>query len=89
MQSWLLDIHADFNKTVVFVTHDIDEAVYLSDTIYILSGRPGRVIAELPVPLDRPRDPSVITSPQFIAVKEQARSLLVGATAANGEGSRK
>jgi ABC-type nitrate/sulfonate/bicarbonate transport system ATPase subunit len=88
MQSWLLDIHADFNKTVVFVTHDIDEAVYLSDTIYILSGRPGRVIAELSVPLDRPREPSVTTSPAFTAIKEQARSLLVGATA-TGQGSRK
>jgi ABC-type nitrate/sulfonate/bicarbonate transport system ATPase subunit len=88
MQSWLLDIHADFTKTVVFVTHDIDEAVYLSDTIYVLSGRPGRVIAELSVPLGRPRQPSDITSAEFIAVKEQARSLLVGATATHGERSQ-
>ncbi|PKC51225.1 P-loop containing nucleoside triphosphate hydrolase protein, partial [Rhizophagus irregularis] len=42
MQNWLLQIWEDFKKTVLFVTHDIDEAIYLSDEIYVLSPRPGR-----------------------------------------------
>lgn len=43
MQNWLLEIWEDFHKTVLFVTHDMDEAIYLSDIIYVFSGRPGYV----------------------------------------------
>jgi NitT/TauT family transport system ATP-binding protein len=56
MQDELLAIWATDRRTVVFVTHDIDEAVLLGDRVIVMSGRPGRILAELPVPLARPRD---------------------------------
>ena len=76
MQEWLLDLWDDLGKTILFVTHDVDEAIYLSDTVYVMSPRPGRVVARLEVPLDRPRKPSVITSPEFVELKEVALGLL-------------
>jgi ABC-type nitrate/sulfonate/bicarbonate transport system ATPase subunit len=71
MQEWLLQIWADFHKTVVFVTHDVEEAVYLSDEILVMSPRPGRIVDRLRVPLSRPRPRSVISAGEFIAVKER------------------
>lgn len=76
MQEWLLDLWDDFQKTVVFVTHDIDEAIYLSDRVIVMSPRPGRIIADLPIELDRPRKPSVVTSSEFIATKAEILALL-------------
>jgi ABC-type nitrate/sulfonate/bicarbonate transport system ATPase subunit len=76
MQEWLLDLWDDFHKTVVFVTHDIDEAVYLSDRVIVMSPRPGRIIADIPIGLDRPRKPDIVTSAEFIAMKAQILSLL-------------
>jgi ABC-type nitrate/sulfonate/bicarbonate transport system ATPase subunit len=76
MQEWLLDLWDDLDKTVLFVTHDVDEALYLSDTVYVMSPRPGRIVARLDVPLDRPRKPSVVTSREFVELKEVALGLL-------------
>lgn len=76
MQEWLLDLWDDFRKTVLFVTHDIDEAIYLSDRVVVMSARPGRIVADFTVPLARPRKPEVVTSPEFIALKAEARKLL-------------
>jgi ABC-type nitrate/sulfonate/bicarbonate transport system ATPase subunit len=76
MQEWLLDLWSDFNKTVVFVTHDVEEAVYLSDEIIVLSARPGRLRARIPVELVRPRPRSVISDPEFIALREKCVALL-------------
>lgn len=56
MQDELLSIWATDRRTVLFVTHDIDEAVLLGDRVIVLSGRPGHVLADLPVALERPRD---------------------------------
>nr|WP_237728156.1 ABC transporter ATP-binding protein [Cellulomonas sp. APG4] len=81
MQEWLLDLWDDFQKTVLFVTHDIDEAIYLSDRVFVMSARPGRIVAEFEVGLDRPRKPSVVTSPEFVRLKAEARELLNGAHA--------
>jgi putative hydroxymethylpyrimidine transport system ATP-binding protein len=55
MQDWLLDLHRELHRTVLFITHDVDEAVYLADRVIVLGPRPGRVIGELTVPLPRPR----------------------------------
>ena len=76
MQEWLLQIWQDFRKTVIFVTHDVEEAVYLSDTIHVMAARPGRVVATLDVPLPRPRPRSLSLTPEFAAIKERCLSLL-------------
>lgn len=72
MQSWLLDVQAQFGKTMLVVTHDVDEALYLSDRVYVLSGRPGRIIGEHRVPFARPRSYDVtVTAPRFVAEKRE------------------
>jgi ABC-type nitrate/sulfonate/bicarbonate transport system ATPase subunit len=76
MQEWLLDLWDDFKKTVVFITHDIDEAVYLSDRVIVMSARPGRIIDDLQIELDRPRKPTIVTSSEFISYKNQILALL-------------
>lgn len=69
MQNWLLQIWTDFGKTVLFVTHDIDEAIYLSDDIYVFSSRPGRVKTKITVTMERPRKTEDMTSPDFMELK--------------------
>jgi len=76
MQEWLLDVWDDFKKTVIFVTHDVDEGVYLSDEVVMMSGRPGRIIERVAIDLARPRKRAVITSPAFTAYKEHFLGLL-------------
>jgi NitT/TauT family transport system ATP-binding protein len=73
MQRWLADALAAEPRTVLLVTHDVEEALYLADRVAVLSPRPGRVVAELEVELDRPRD---VTSPEFGAVKRRALEAL-------------
>ncbi|MQF64622.1 ABC transporter ATP-binding protein [SAR202 cluster bacterium AC-409-J13_OGT_754m] len=70
MQEWLLTIWSTFKKTVILITHDVEEAILLSDKVYVLSHTPGRVILELDVKLDRPREYGVLTDPQFIDFKK-------------------
>lgn len=76
MQAWLLDIWAEFGKTIVLVTHDIEEAVYLSDDIFVLSSRPGRVLEKVTTDLSRPRARDIVTSPEFAALKSHCLRLL-------------
>jgi ABC-type nitrate/sulfonate/bicarbonate transport system ATPase subunit len=76
MQRWLLDVWSDLKKTVLFVTHDIDEAIYLSDEIHVFSARPGRIKARIDVPLARPRTQDEVTSAEFTALKRTLLDLL-------------
>ena len=76
MQEWLLQIWHDFQKTVIFVTHDVEEAVYLSDEIYVMAARPGRVISHIDVPLERPRPRSVTLSREFREMRSECLNLL-------------
>lgn len=69
MQQWFLDVWQKDKKTVLFVTHDIDEALLLADRVYIMSERPGRIIAEYAVSIARPRKYTVTTSRSFIRLK--------------------
>ncbi len=71
MQSWLLEVWERFRHTILFVTHDVEEAVFLSDRVYVLTPRPARVSLELPIPLSRPRRRDLVTSPAFIALKRR------------------
>src|SRR5579871_6693278 len=77
MQEWLLGLWADFGKTVVFVTHDVEEAIYLSDEVYVMATRPGRIIETIPVPIPRPRQRHATLVPEFIAIKERCLELLM------------
>ncbi|HUD86261.1 MAG TPA: ABC transporter ATP-binding protein [Xanthobacteraceae bacterium] len=81
MQEWLLQLWGDFGKTVVFVTHDIEEAIYLSDEVHVMATRPGRIVESIPVAIARPRQRSVTLSPDFIAIKERCLELLMLAQA--------
>lgn len=74
MQESLLKIWAEFGITVMFVTHDIDEAVFLADRILVMSASPGSIIADIRVPLQRPRDPEIATDPAFVAIKKTCLS---------------
>src|SRR6266852_3947515 len=76
MQEWLMQLWSDFNKTVLFVTHDVEEAIYLSDEVYVMGTRPGRIIATIPVPLARPRVRTSALTPDFVAIKERCLNLL-------------
>jgi ABC-type nitrate/sulfonate/bicarbonate transport system ATPase subunit len=76
MQSWLLKIWEDFQKTILFVTHDIDEAIFLSDDIYVLSQRPGKLKAKVHVELERPRGEETLLSNEFITLKQTLLDLL-------------
>jgi ABC-type nitrate/sulfonate/bicarbonate transport system ATPase subunit len=76
MQEWLLQLWADFNKTVIFITHDVEEAVYLSDEICVMGTRPGRIVEHITVPLDRPRPRQVVSTPEFVRLKQYCLDLL-------------
>jgi NitT/TauT family transport system ATP-binding protein len=71
MQQLLLDVWQALKKTVVFVTHDIDEAILLADTIYVMSARPGRIASRIPVELPRPRNLDTLTDASFNAMKKR------------------
>lgn len=77
MQQMLLKLWHELHMTVVFVTHDVDEAVFLSDRVVVLTRRPGSVKAELPIHLPRPRTLELLTSPEFTGLKRRALELLL------------
>jgi ABC-type nitrate/sulfonate/bicarbonate transport system ATPase subunit len=70
MQEWLLEIWQADGKTILFVTHDVEEAIYLSDRVYVMSGRPGRMRMCVEVGLPRPRSVETVSSPEFVALKQ-------------------
>lgn len=76
MQEWLLDIWQEFKHSVFFITHDVEEAIYLSDRIYILSHRPARVIEEIKIAFPRPRKREMILTAEFLEYKRTLLGLL-------------
>ncbi|MFE8071824.1 ABC transporter ATP-binding protein [Marinobacteraceae bacterium S3BR75-40.1] len=76
MQENLLELWEEFGITVLFVTHDIDEAVYLADRVVVMSASPGRLIADIPVTLPRPRPMDIVTEPEFMAIKKRCLDLI-------------
>jgi NitT/TauT family transport system ATP-binding protein len=71
MQESLLQIWSEFGITVLFVTHDVDEALFLADRVLIMSASPGKIIADLTVPIARPRTLDIATDADFIQLKRQ------------------
>jgi len=82
MQTWLAAVLAEDAHTVLLVTHDVEEALYLSDRVAVMSPRPGRIAAQLEVPA--PRDPdraAAVTSAEFAELKQSALRVLAGGSA--------
>jgi len=82
MQAWLLEIWEADRKTILFVTHDVEEAVRLADRVYVMSGRPGRMRMCVEVALPRPRGLEVTATPEFVALKQRILTPLQDATLA-------
>ena len=76
MQELLLDIWQAHRKTVLFITHDIDEAIFLGDVVHVMTARPGRFKAAIPIDIPRPRGMDVLTSERFMALKRQILGLM-------------
>jgi NitT/TauT family transport system ATP-binding protein len=77
LQEWLADTLRAERRTVVLVTHDVQEALYLADRVAIMSPRPGRIVAEIAVPMERPRPRrTTITSADFTALERLALDAL-------------
>jgi NitT/TauT family transport system ATP-binding protein len=79
MQEWLAGALKAEPRTIVFVTHDVEEALYLSDRVAVLSARPARVVEvlEAPAGLSRAADrDSAVTDPEFVAARERAMHAL-------------
>ncbi|HVU50937.1 MAG TPA: ABC transporter ATP-binding protein [Polyangia bacterium] len=76
MQSYLLQIWREVDITIVFITHDLDEAVYLADRILVLDAHPGRVRELMEVAVPRPRHPAQFLSPTFVAARRHLETLI-------------
>ena len=88
MQAELLRIWNAAKKTVIFVTHQIEEAVYLSDRVIVMSARPGRILADITVDLGRPRALEVKRTPEFTVYADQIWRLLASQHDRLGIGSQ-
>jgi len=76
MQKHLLDLWRNIDITIVFITHDMDEAVLLSDRIVVLKANPGEVQEIIEVPLARPRSPDIVTDSRFLQLKARINSIV-------------
>ncbi|WND76724.1 ABC transporter ATP-binding protein [Thalassospiraceae bacterium LMO-SO8] len=76
MQESLLQIWHQVGTTVVFVTHDIDEAIFLADRILVMSAGPGRFVQEIAVDIDRPRTPEIAVDPRYVDIKRRSLDII-------------
>jgi NitT/TauT family transport system ATP-binding protein len=83
MQHWLLAMHLAYSPTILFITHDVEEALFLSDRVYVMTPRPGRIQEEIRVPFERPRRLAVMAAPQFVRLKTDILAFLQSVTAPN------
>jgi NitT/TauT family transport system ATP-binding protein len=78
MQSYLLQIWKKVNVTILFITHDLDEACYLADRIIVMGAHPGRIVEVIENPVPRPRTIQQLLSPEFLALKQRLDELIHG-----------
>lgn len=78
MQELLLDLWQKLNQTIIFVTHDVDEALLLAGRVYIMSARPGTILHEIPVPFPWPRSLDILNEPEFIVYRKTILNILTG-----------
>jgi NitT/TauT family transport system ATP-binding protein len=78
LQEELLAIWQEDRRTVVFVTHSLDEAILLGDRVVVMSGRPGRIISDIAIPFPRPRTPEIRSDPAFARLEQEVWTLLSG-----------
>lgn len=76
MQELLTQIWEELHKTILFVTHDVEEAIFLSDRVFIMTARPGKIKAEIDIPLERPRSYEIKATESFLNLKRQALALI-------------
>ncbi|WP_428264851.1 ABC transporter ATP-binding protein [Haliangium sp.] len=76
MQAHLLRIWSRVDVTILFITHDLDEAVYLSDRVLVMGAHPGRVVEIVDVPLGRPREPHDLRSRELLDIKDRLEELI-------------
>ena len=78
MVTWLAEVWAADRRTALLVTHDVEEALLLSDRVEVMSARPGTIVASIPVDLDRPRPAELVTDPAFVALRARVLHALRG-----------
>jgi NitT/TauT family transport system ATP-binding protein len=76
MQILLLNVWEKIRPTILFITHDIDEAIFLGDRILVMSCRPGKIVKEFKVTLNRPRDYEIIATLAYLEIKREILNLL-------------
>ncbi len=76
MQELLTQVWEDLHKTILFVTHDVEEAIFLSDRVFVMTARPGKIKAEIPIPLERPRNYEMKATQSFLNLKREALTLI-------------
>lgn len=76
MQRWLLELWEENRRSVLFITHNIEEALLLSNRIYVFSGRPGSILQTIDVPFPRPRRDEITDTPEFLQLKRQLSQLM-------------
>jgi ABC-type nitrate/sulfonate/bicarbonate transport system ATPase subunit len=76
MQELLTSVWEELHKTILFVTHDVEEAIFLSDRVFVMTARPGRIKAEIGIPLERPRSYELKATETFLTLKRQALTLI-------------
>jgi NitT/TauT family transport system ATP-binding protein len=76
MQELLTQVWEELHKTILFVTHDVEEAIFLSDRVFVMTARPGNIKAEIDVPLERPRSYEMKATEAFLSLKKQALTLI-------------
>lgn len=77
MQEWLLELWEEQQRSVLLITHSIEEALLLSDTIYLFSNRPASIIHKIDVPFDRPRRKNITDDPEFLKLKREIGDRMV------------